>query len=89
MTFIQTNLLFSSFRWIGAVSVYAGSGEVGSRDGPRLTASFTKPRAITRDDHGNLFICDRGIRKITPDGMHSSPVSLMISSPFSLNNNGI
>jgi sugar lactone lactonase YvrE len=54
----------------GTASTYAGnSGVTGSADGPRLTATFQNPGALTFDGLGNLWLLDSGaLRLVTPAG---------------------
>lgn len=55
----------------GVVSVFAGSGAVGSADGNGASASFNQPRSLIADSSGNIFVVDTGnyrIRKISPNG---------------------
>jgi len=59
----------------GIVSTYAGTGSAGSVDGPRSSASFVAPRALSFDAAGNLYVVDQfafKIRKIAPDGTVST-----------------
>lgn len=59
----------------GQVSTLAGSGEVGTTDGPAATARFTNPTAIAVDARGTVYVTDsysQAIRKITPDGQVST-----------------
>ncbi len=60
----------------GTVSTIAGSpGVSGSADGTGSAARFFRPRGITVDSSGNLFVCDsfnNTIRKITPGGVVST-----------------
>ncbi len=42
----------------GTVSTYAGTGQVGSANGPATTASFSQPIAIAVDASGNVFVAD-------------------------------
>ncbi len=54
----------------GKVSVFAGSIG-GYTDGKGVAAKFRKPRGLTFDDAGNLYVADMGnqlIRKIAADG---------------------
>lgn len=55
----------------GVVTVLAGTGAVGSSNGPGNLASFNKPLGIAVDAAGNVYVADTGnnlIRKITPGG---------------------
>lgn len=59
----------------GQVSVLAGDGGFGPKDGAGDTAQFTDPYRIEVDAAGNLFEIDQagsGIRMITPAGMVST-----------------
>jgi sugar lactone lactonase YvrE len=59
----------------GKVSVFAGTGERGLKDGPADSASFYLPEGIAFDKNGNLFVADtynNRIRKITPGGIVST-----------------
>ncbi len=67
----------------GIITTVCGTGEAGfSGDGgPATSAQLTGPNDIAFDSSGNLYIADRGnkrIRKVTPDGKISS---LVLSSP--------
>ncbi len=58
----------------GAVSTFAGTGEVGNVNGAAATATFNRPNDITIDVNNNLFVSDSGnykVRKITPQGIVS------------------
>lgn len=55
----------------GQVSTVAGSGEIGTTDGPALQASFQYPAGIAIDSDGCLYISDSEnnlIRKLSPAG---------------------
>jgi sugar lactone lactonase YvrE len=59
----------------GVVTTVAGSGYVGSADGPGATATFNNPIGIAVDDAGNLYIAENSnnkIRKVDPSGMVST-----------------
>lgn len=56
----------------GTITTIAGHPGSGSNDGIGATASFNKPRGITMDNLGNLYVTDsqnNAIRKITPSGV--------------------
>ena len=53
------------------MTAFAGNGEPGFVDGPRLQARFNRPVALSQDSAGNIYVADRGnyaIRKLTPAG---------------------
>lgn len=55
----------------GKVSIIAGNGDRGKKDGKGALASFYLPTGLTLDDNGDLYVCDsynNMIRKIRPDG---------------------
>jgi gliding motility-associated-like protein len=59
----------------GSVSTFAGTGQSGSGNGPRNSATFNIPFALAFDADGNLYVSDAGnglIRKINPAGMVST-----------------
>jgi sugar lactone lactonase YvrE len=60
----------------GVVTTIAGAyREAGVDDGQGAEARFDRPRGITADSKGNVFVMDTNnntIRKITPDGMVST-----------------
>ncbi|MGV3522798.1 MAG: hypothetical protein ACO1RX_01160 [Candidatus Sericytochromatia bacterium] len=57
------------------LSLFAGTGEPGLRDGSILEAQFNQPHGLAFDAAGNLYVADTGnhaIRKITPEGQVST-----------------
>lgn len=59
----------------GTVSSFAGTGVIGSTDGPGNTARFYYPAGMAVDADDNILVADYGnnkIRKITPDGTVST-----------------
>ncbi len=59
----------------GAVTTIAGTGVIGSLDGPALTATFRYPDGAAVDSQGNIFISDQSnhkIRKIDINGVVST-----------------
>jgi hypothetical protein len=57
------------------ISIFAGFGKPGYRDGQGMVAQFNYPTALDVDHYNNLYVADTGnhaIRKITPDGMVST-----------------
>jgi len=60
----------------GEVYTYAGTGENGDVDGPKMDAMFRSPKDIAFDSrNGNLYVADTSnhlVRLIEPDGMVST-----------------
>ncbi len=59
----------------GDVSTFAGTGSVGSTDGPVASATFNFPVGMAFDANGNMYVTDSqngNIRVITPDGIVST-----------------
>lgn len=59
----------------GQVTTLAGTGDVGSLNGPGSSATFTVPIGIASDFSGNVFVADllgQVVRKITPAGQVST-----------------
>lgn len=53
----------------GRVSTFAGTGDPGRDNGPRLQATFWSPVDLVFDKDGNLYVTEEhGIRKISKDG---------------------
>ncbi|MDB4904195.1 MAG: hypothetical protein JWQ63_3476 [Mucilaginibacter sp.] len=55
----------------GQVSTFAGTGKIGSANGPVLIATFNQPRDAAVDLNGNIYVIDDNntIRKVTPAGI--------------------
>ena len=59
----------------GIVSTVAGTGQIGSANGPGNTATFNSPMGIAVDSAGYIYVADimnNMIRKVTPDGVVST-----------------
>ena len=59
----------------GKITVFAGTGHKGIKDGKGSEASFYLPEGLAIDQQGNLYVADtynNMIRKITPDGVVST-----------------
>jgi streptogramin lyase len=72
--FLLISFQMSTFQGIQAqeVTLFAGSGTIGSVDSTGTLASFNHPRSIAVDNIGNLYVADTDnnrIRKITPEGV--------------------
>jgi len=55
----------------GVVTTFAGDGGDGTIDGPRATARFSGPRAVTSDGRGAVYmsrVAAHRIRRIAADG---------------------
>lgn len=60
---------------LGNATTYAGSGVIGSTDGPALSATFNEPWAVACDTLGNVYVSDTKnykIRKIDAAGIVST-----------------
>lgn len=56
----------------GEVETFAGTGESGDADGPRLEAAFNFPIGIAVGPNGTVYVADSGnskVRAVRPDGM--------------------
>ncbi len=59
----------------GVVTTLAGTGTPGATDGPGNSATFSDPRGVAVDAHGNVYVADFGsslLRRITPAGVVST-----------------
>jgi sugar lactone lactonase YvrE len=59
----------------GPLTLFAGSGQAGFKDGNAQTAQFNQIQALEADGQGNLYLLEKGshrLRKITPDGSVST-----------------
>lgn len=59
----------------GQVTTYAGTGSAGYQNGSALSSQFYRPRDITMDAQGNMYVTDlmnNVIRKITSSGVVST-----------------
>jgi len=59
----------------GVVTTLAGTGTPGATDGPGDSATFSDPRGVAVDAHGNVYVADFGsslLRRITPAGVVST-----------------
>jgi PKD repeat protein/sugar lactone lactonase YvrE len=68
----QFNLRIRKITPAGLVTTFAGTGNVGTVNGPALNADFTFPCGITLDVNGNFYVADQYshvIRKISNTGM--------------------
>ena len=64
------------------VTTLAGTGAVGSDDGPGAGATFNAPRALALDATGNVYVADTynsTIRKVAPDGVVSTIAGIPLS----------
>ena len=64
-------MLFPEVATGQAVTTLAGSGALGSADGPGAAASFGAPQGVAVDQAGNVYVADTTnarIRKIAPGG---------------------
>src|SRR5262245_15077851 len=62
--------------WTAVVTLLAGDGVAGSRDGPADDARFSDPFGVVAGPDGAIYIADAGdsprIRRIGPDGRVST-----------------
>ncbi len=59
----------------GVVSTLAGTGSIGSTDGPGVSATLSSPYGVTVDSSGYVYVADTAnnkIRKISPEGVVST-----------------
>lgn len=63
----------------GVVTTYAGSGAIGSANGPALSASFDGAKGIATDGIGNVYVAETSnglLRKISASGQVTTIASL-------------
>jgi sugar lactone lactonase YvrE len=68
IAFLETGIAYTR----PGISVFAGSGVGGNRDGLGTSASLYRPWSIATDGAGNVYVADAGtasVRKITPAGV--------------------
>src|SRR5690606_9581123 len=58
----------------GSVSTFAGTGQIGTKNGAKDVATFSRPDGLVFDQSGNLYIVgdNFAIRKIDTDGIVST-----------------
>lgn len=67
----------------GAVTTYAGTGQMGTQDGPASSATFHDPWGIAVDAAGNVYVGDRGaVRRISPDRMVTTIAGRVIETGY-------
>jgi sugar lactone lactonase YvrE len=67
----ESNHVLRNVSLDGALSAFAGTGETGTSDGPRLMARFAHPVAVAADAAGDVFVSDyvaHRIRRVAADG---------------------
>lgn len=76
----QANFIIRKINPAGVVTTLAGrAGYAGSQSGTNSTARFYYPSGVTVDSAGNVWVADTFnhiIRKITPDGVVTTPAGL-------------
>lgn len=80
-----------TYNYVATVTTIAGTGSVGSANGPALSSTFYCPWGITADANGDLYIADeynRLIRKYTAASATISqlsiPDSVIFYSPYNI-----
>jgi len=76
---------------VSYVSTVAGTGAVGSGDGPALEAGLSAPAGVVVDREGRVFIADTGnhaIRELSPNG-ELTTVSTAFDEPWDLGFDGL
>ncbi|TDX02317.1 SBBP repeat-containing protein [Dinghuibacter silviterrae] len=74
-----------NYQYVVTVSTIAGTGAVGSDNGPALSSSFYCPWGITTDANGDLYIADnynRLLRKYTASSATVSQITIPDTLPF-------
>lgn len=65
------------------ITTFAGSGVIGSTDGPANTASFQYSAGVAVDNDGNVFVADSYnnlLRKIMPQGVAATLAGRLAAS---------
>ena len=69
---MNSSSLIKKITPLGVMSIFAGGGGMGFRDGTGTNAMFNNPKGIVADANNNLYVADNSnhrIRKISPTGV--------------------